>query len=231
MAKVSSASTPDNAAEKAYVYILNKTINFGFLPGERINEVELATTLGMSRAPVREALNRLVTRELVIFEAGKGFYCRKLSTTEVVDLFEVRSSLEKASITKVLNNPDGSAVAAFVRKWQAYDWQKSRRMITEMIAVDEDFHIELASLSGNVEFVKILKNINERIRFIRKIRIESMENNPTFIDEHLEIVDALAQGKLGTILDIMDKHFAIDFDTLKVHINEGLARIYANEIT
>jgi DNA-binding GntR family transcriptional regulator len=230
MARLSKLPSAENAAERAYTFILNKTINFGFLPGERINEVELAAHLGMSRAPVREALNRLVARELVMFESGKGFYCRKLSTMEVIELFDVRSMLEKASIVKTMAAYDRKSIDLFVEKWGNFKFLNENDSVSELIEADENFHIDLTKLAKNEECVKILRNISERMRFIRRIRIESQDTCSTFIKEHKQILAALQATELNTILQVMDKHFFIDPEELRVHINEGLARIYASEI-
>lgn len=61
-----------NAASRAYEYLLQQTVTFGIRPGDRVNEVQIAAALNMSRAPVREALNRLVTQGLVRSEGGKA---------------------------------------------------------------------------------------------------------------------------------------------------------------
>ena len=56
---------------------------FEFKPEERINESELSKKLGISRTPLREALNRLVAEGLLTAREGKGFFCRSLCGMEV----------------------------------------------------------------------------------------------------------------------------------------------------
>jgi DNA-binding GntR family transcriptional regulator len=63
-------------------------------PGERLNEVEIAGELGVSRGPIREALQRLASDGLVELQARRGAFMRRLGPAEVRDLFEVRLALE-----------------------------------------------------------------------------------------------------------------------------------------
>lgn len=230
MAKAKRNSDALNAVERAYTLIFDKAVNFDFLPGERINEVELATSLGMSRAPVREALNRLVAKNLVIFEAGKGFSCRRLSTTEIAELYEIRSELEIAAMKNICGKASDEEIDAFISKWQNFTERHEKLDINTLIDADESFHLELVALAQNSERLAILKNINERIRFVRRIHIASLEQRPVFIDEHERILEAMTNRDTDSVLEIMDKHFAINLTSLKNHINAGLAKIYADEV-
>src|SRR3954451_20809601 len=63
-------------------------------PGDRLNEVEIAAELAVSRGPVREAMQRLARDGLVRIESHRGAFVRALDAREVRALFEVRSSLE-----------------------------------------------------------------------------------------------------------------------------------------
>ncbi len=219
-----------NAVERAYTLIFNKTVNFGFLPGERINEVELAESLGMSRAPVREALNRLVAKNLVLFESGKGFFCRKLSTNEVAELFELRADLEMAGARSACKKASDDAIKVFVKKWLNYGYVLENYDKHALIDADETFHLDLASLAQNKERLKILESINDRIRFVRCIRIESLTAHRTFIEDHNQIVEALSQRNADMIVKVMEGHFAHNGESLQKHIHEGLVRIFADEV-
>ena len=61
-------------AESLYLAVKEMAIQFQFKPGERINEVELAGSLGASRTPLREALNRLVAEEFLVLSRGVEFF-------------------------------------------------------------------------------------------------------------------------------------------------------------
>jgi len=78
-----------------YNVIRNMAISYDFKPGERINEVQLAKQLGVSRTPLREAMQKLVSEKLLRWERNKGFFCHMLNEKEVFNLFEFRKIIEE----------------------------------------------------------------------------------------------------------------------------------------
>ena len=70
----SSKTRPADTGLRVYEILRQQAIEYGFRPGERVNEVKLATELNVSRTPVRAALNRLVSEGLLTMVPNKGFY-------------------------------------------------------------------------------------------------------------------------------------------------------------
>lgn len=218
------------AVERAYDYLRQQAVGFGFRPGERINEVEIAGILKMSRAPVREALNRLVMNGLVAFEAGRGFFCRKLSVKEVSELFELRADLELAAVRGAIKNAPDEAIRAVRQTWAGIVAHQNEMDIERLVDSDEQFHLQLAELAGNSERVKYMRNINERIRFIRRINLEAEGRRATIIGEHTRILDAIAVRDAQAAIGLMENHVQFSAVDLRSHIHEGIARIYADEM-
>ena len=71
-------TTSDSFVDRAYERLKRMAIGYHLKPGERLNEGELAKQLGVSRTPLREALNRLAMEGFLRFSPGKGFFCREL---------------------------------------------------------------------------------------------------------------------------------------------------------
>ncbi|WP_423209655.1 GntR family transcriptional regulator [Paracoccus yeei] len=82
-------------ADRAYDDLKLMAMTFRFPPGERINEVTLSERLGISRTPLRVALNRLATEGYLTSLPQKGFYARTLSAEDIQQMFELRSVLEQ----------------------------------------------------------------------------------------------------------------------------------------
>ena len=228
--KTPSPAPAKNTVERAYLYLRDRTVSFGYRPGERINEVELAASLGMSRAPVREALNRLIADGLVVMEPGRGFFCRKLSAKEITDLFAVRADLEVSAVRTACQSADPEALKTLADDWDAILAQQASLPIDALVAADEDFHIRLASLSGNAERVRYLGNINARIRFVRRINLEEDGRRSASLAEHALILAAVARGDAETACALVSQHLSISAEEVLAHIHTGLARIYASEV-
>ncbi|MCD8350156.1 MAG: GntR family transcriptional regulator [Planctomycetaceae bacterium] len=218
------------AVERAYEYLRQQAIRYGFRPGERINEVEIAASLGMSRAPVREALNRLVMNGLVAFEAGKGFLCRRLSVKEVTELFEIRSDLELAGVRDAVATASDEDIHVVQAGWAEIVVHQAGLDIETLVDCDEQFHLDLTELGGNAERVKYMRNINERIRFVRRINLEEEGRRATIIGEHSRVLDAIAARDGKKVAELMAHHLYFSAADLRSHVHEGFARIFADDM-
>jgi DNA-binding GntR family transcriptional regulator len=96
------AQTTQDGAETrvadTYGRLKARVVGFGIRPGERLNEVALAREIGVSRTPLREALNQLVAERLIDFRPGTGFVCRPLEPKTIFDLYELRQVIEVTAV-------------------------------------------------------------------------------------------------------------------------------------
>ncbi|MHB8064320.1 MAG: GntR family transcriptional regulator, partial [Ruminiclostridium sp.] len=84
----------------AYSSILNMILSSEIKPGDRIREDLMAEKLGISRTPVREAVNQLVQNGFVVNIKRKGLYCVNINKSELLDLLDIRIALESISFNK-----------------------------------------------------------------------------------------------------------------------------------
>ena len=215
---------------RAYDALRNMAVDFALKPGERLNEVELSRLLNMSRAPIREAMNRLVSEGLLTVIPNQGFSCRRLSASETVSLYEVRGDLEAAAALIAAASAsleDRKALAQFCAMVLG---RHATAAIGELVALDEEFHLRLASLAGNPERQRLLGNINAKIRFVRRINLEKPERMRQSLQEHADIAHALVRGDgLGAAL-LLRQHLALSAEAAALSIEKGLARIYAQNV-
>jgi len=94
-----------NLTELTYRSIKQSVLNGTLGELSRLTEESLATQLGISKSPVREALNRLEAEGLVRIEARRGAYVRQFSAKEIKDLYELRELLEVHAIDSVTITP------------------------------------------------------------------------------------------------------------------------------
>ncbi|MFB2552631.1 GntR family transcriptional regulator [Ensifer soli] len=225
-----TVAVPENTVDRAYQHIRERTVRFGYRPGERINEVELAAFLGMSRAPVREALNRLIADGLVVMEPGRGFFCRRLSATEIAELYAVRADLEVSAVRRACAVADPDAVDAIAADWRASAERQADSTLDELVNADETFHIRLAGLAGNAERLRYLANINARIRFVRYINLEEPARRDASLGEHALILSAVRARDAEAAAALVAGHLSIRSQEILAHIHTGLARIYASDV-
>ena len=86
--------------DQVYEVIKENILNEHFKPGQRIQELEIAKQLQVSRSPVRSAINELIGEGLLESIPNKSVRVRKLSQKEIVDTFEFRLIIEKYAVKK-----------------------------------------------------------------------------------------------------------------------------------
>lgn len=198
-----AAAANENVAAVVYEAVRVKAISHAFLPGERLNEGELAKELKVSRTPLREALNRLTTEGFLRSVSGKGFFFRDLDPQELFDLYELRSAIEVAAANLAIQRASDeqlAALAATVGVDAPADCARAA-----LIAQDEEFHTRLVALAGNLEMSRVLGNINARIQFVRWIDLGTVTRRATHHD-HIAIVQALMARDVATCTALLQKH-------------------------
>lgn len=226
-----TSAEPAEKGRRASSQVLEKlremVISYEIKPGERLNEVALAERLGVSRTPVREALHFLA-RDGFLMEAGRGYIRRPLNVKEMIDLYETREVLEVACLQLAVERATPEmldALEAFLAESRA---QSSELPVTELVRLDETFHQMLAEMSGNNELLRILLNLNERIRFIRWINMEYIGREKTQA-EHAAIIEALRARDVSTAQQYLRSHISKRTEQIKESIAQGLARIYLDD--
>jgi DNA-binding GntR family transcriptional regulator len=215
----------DSVVDRVYEQLKAMSVSFELKPGERLNEGELAKRLGVSRTPLREALNRLNTEGFLRFTPGKGFFCRELDAHEIFDLYELRKSIEVASVrfaVKRAKNEDIDALLAFL---DATGPDPGERSSIELVELDETFHERLMAMSDNAEMLRVLRNVNARIRFVRWIDMDRI-NRANTQAEHRAVLHALKGRDEGTCVYVLERHIDRRLDTITSAIKEGYAQIY-----
>lgn len=213
----------EGSAARAYRELREMAMMYRFRPGERINEVALAKQLQVSRTPLREALSRLASEGFI--ESGeRGFWARPLDAKQAFDLYELRRELEMSNARFVCERASERELREL---WDYCDTMGRKRFscdVFRQLSVDEEFHERIALLSKNGENLRLLQNINARIRFVRWIdmggRLAETDS------EHRAIAERLLARDSEAAVDLMRRHITRRLDQIVEVIKEGYARIY-----
>lgn len=217
-----------NLSERAYEQLKAMAVTYQLRPGERLAELDLAKRLKVSRTPIREALNRLVTEGFLTFTPNRGFQCRPLDAKEIFDLYEVRRSLEATAARLAVERASDDELDDLARFLERSRGVPEKTTVMELVRLDEEFHERIAVLSRNAELLRILQNINARIRFCRWIDMENGRRSATQ-SEHAGVLSALKARDERKCADAMNSHISRRLDQIVDVIREGYARIYMGE--
>lgn len=214
--------------ERAYQALRIRAIDFQFRPGEAVKVLAVAKQLNLSRTPVKEALNRLVTEGL--FEAtDQGFVARSPDVDEIVDLYEMRMILETAGFRLACERADGGDIEALAAWWSTVRRGYADLTVSETTVVDEAFHQRFVSMGRNRELVRQLVQVCARIRFFRAIDLDDPGYRGPYYEDHVAIVDALRKRDAAAGQKIIERHISISRERAVEVIKEALARIFARK--
>lgn len=199
-------------------------IFYEFKPGEKLNETELAQQLGVSRTPVREALMALAY-EGFLEPAGRGYVRRRLDVQEINDLYELRLGIEKNCCNLAVLRATDTQIAALQTYLDHSRSVPNEVTATELVKLDEGFHLRLAEMSGNAELVKLMQWISQRIRFIRWISMDITVRASTQ-EQHQELLNALKSRDAEKMLALIGGHISLRQEQILAAVTKGLAHIY-----
>ena len=173
---------------------LERRIISGEIPaGSKLNEVEMATALGISRGPVREAFSALAQAGLVRVEKNRGVFVRQVSVEEANEFYEVRVALEGLIgqlAARRIAIDEIEALRAVVRRMHLT--QKSRKA-DEYFALNVEFHDLLARAARNNALLAQYRGIVNQLDLYRRATIaHGTDHIPTSTAEHEAIIEAVA---------------------------------------
>lgn len=192
---------------KRVIDVLREAILSGELkPGEPLVETELATQLGISRAPLREALQQLSAEGLVEIVPYKGAAVRELHKTDIEELYSLRIVLETFAARRIieLNKPDISAKLHAIYNTMLAAAQAGD--ITRVSAIDREFHDTLIALSEHSLLQSTWNAVNMRVRQVMALRNRRNTDITIIAHNHLPIIEAIEQGNVQKATELLTIH-------------------------
>lgn len=181
-----------------------------FPPGTRIREARVASSLGVGRGPLREAVRRLEGRKLVVRHPNRGTSITTLTKSELAELFEVREALEVAACRLAAKNITDEAIeklrlTLLLQKDVTVD--RLSEMYTEWH--NFDFHYQIALASGNRRLIDLLYgDIWSLLRLYRYPGVLSPGRIPLGQADHEAIFQALVARDPDACDRLMRQHLA-----------------------
>jgi DNA-binding GntR family transcriptional regulator len=202
----------------AYNRIL-EAIDVGiYRPGDRLVESDLAERFGMSRTPIREALQRLETQSLLARD-GRSLIVASLDHNQLAELYVVRAELEGLAARLAARHATAEEVRV-LRDMVAED----ARLLDDPLALsraNRRFHKQVHLASHNRFLVQQLDLVHRSMALMATTSLAAEGRGETALAEHGAIVDAIARGDGGAAYDALRAHISRAFETrLKLDAGE-----------
>ena len=203
-------------SDTVVVRLREAILHGGLAPGEVLRENQLAESLGVSRGPVREALNRLETEGLIIQRPGRRAVVARLSRKDLDEVFSVRLALERLAVQLACTTPSETGL----EEMQAVVDQMARAMAGEATArlaseLDLSFHDVLYHMSAHQRLIAFWTQLKPQVQvFLLSRNVAAPDFREFAVKGHQEILDALKARNEGRALDIIEKHLQVGYQRL-----------------
>ena len=176
-------------------------------PGSQLSEVELANSFGVSRGPVREAIQRLVQEGLLRSEPHRGVFVPVLTDEDVIDVYVARAAVESAALRLLIStrtSPSsyetlGKHVAEMETAASRGDWEAVGRF-------DLEFHSALVSLSRSQRLQRMFTTLISETRLCLTALTDA-DARHHLVSEHRTICEAIRDGDTERALAALEKHY------------------------
>lgn len=185
--------------DHVYETLRKKIIDCEYEPGSILSETLLLQNLGVSRTPVRDALNRLASENLVTIIPKKGIIVNGISINDIIQVFEARMIVEPQMLLLYGDRLDKDKLNDYLERC------KNAENISEMIFLDEEFHLMIYDVCSNRflrDFCSSLEGHNHRNRIWRS----NEERVHISLAEHVQIIMALLNSDYGEAKDLLYQH-------------------------
>ena len=195
-------------AEKAYQEIKRRIIKTELKPGAVIDESSLMDTLGFGRTPIREALKKLQSDDLVVVKPRRGNFVAELAITDLSQIFEVRVELASLAVRLACQRISDNQLQQLETLADQY-LKSSTNSKEEMINLDGEFHRVIREATHNRFLISNLEyyyNLSLRIWYVALPRaaVEDLD-----VKAHCDICQAIA-----------DKDEDLAVEKITIHIRD-----------
>jgi len=211
----------------AYSSILNMILSSEIKPGDRIREDLIAEKIGMSRTPVREAVNQLIQNGFIVSIKRKGLYCVSVTKKELLDLIEIREALESISFNKCIDFATNEDIENFEKIINDFNCKcnnilrESNKNTAKEISLlhneyDIKFHVSIAEVSKSSRLIKYINEI-ENILLIARQRIYSNTEGNSIVllswKQHELMLESIKARDKAASINMLEQHLKLMRDT------------------
>jgi DNA-binding GntR family transcriptional regulator len=202
--RIEQLSLVDLAATKIRELLLAGTIK----PGERVREEWLTSRLGISRPPLREAIQVLVQQGLLERLPRRGVRVVSLTDTDVSDIYSLRSVLDQFALRlgvpvkdPGMLEPMRDAIANMRSSIESGDHSR-------YVEANRQFHVALIALGGNGRLTHTYQTLMNQMQLLMSVNLsrESAEDREIGVHRHEELLSAIESGDLDLAMAALEAH-------------------------
>ncbi|MBT2397179.1 GntR family transcriptional regulator [Streptomyces sp. ISL-100] len=195
---------PGPLRERVYEALLELITTRALRPGQHLIESELAGHLGVSRQPVREALQRLNTEGWVDLRPAQGAFVHEPTEEEADQLLSVRTLLEAEAARLAAANAGSAGIAALEEVCAKGEQAVADDDVDLAVSLNAQFHAKVMELAGNVVLAELAAQVGRRVRWYYT-PVARQRGKQSWV-EHRALIAAISDRDEQRATEIMRAH-------------------------
>ena len=205
------------AAGDAYETLRQSILSGSLAGGKRLGEVDLASDLGVSRTPIREALRRLAAEGLVEIAPNKGARVARWSSDDLDEMYRLRAHLEGYGAALAAARIKDSVIEELTElceKMESHEGRHTVRDLDRITTLNSNFHAVILDAAGSPRLSSLLSSVVEVPLAFRAFRRYSAEALNRSMGHHRDLVAALSARDGDWAGAVMRSHILAARNTL-----------------
>jgi DNA-binding GntR family transcriptional regulator len=201
-------------SERVYELLLKQIVNRRYEPGQRLIEEQLGRELGVSRTPLRDAMNALAKDGFIRLEPRKGASVREFTLEDLVELYDIRMVLEGLAARLAANHIEP---AQLDRLAKGFEQTEAR----SLLKADTALHRTIIDRCGNAKLQELLVNLKNLVQVFRTMGYSSRERSESATLYHRRIIEALKRRDGQEAELLMREHIEKSKNDIVAEANAG----------
>lgn len=198
----------------AYEQIWQRVIMMGGGEEQRLSDATLAEQLGISRTPVRQALERLVQEGLVRADPRRGFWTNTFTAQDIHEIYDLRGALEVLALRLAAPHLSHENLKAYLEQLYAVRTELDTHPVLRFLQVDIRFHMLITRASGNGRLIHNLSLLRSQICMFQMQDTLYPKRMEIALNDHERVLQALLAGNVDEAADCLTRHI--------LHAKEGV---------
>jgi DNA-binding GntR family transcriptional regulator len=190
----------------AYEQIWQRVIMMGGSDEQRLSDVTLAEQLGISRTPVRQALERLVQEGLVRADPRRGFWTRTFTAQDIHEIYDLRGALEVLALRLAAPHLSHQDLKAHLEELHAVEAEMDTHPVLRFLQVDIRFHMLITRASSNGRLIHSLSLLRSQICMFQMQDTLYPRRMEIALHDHERVLQELLAGNVDEAAECLARH-------------------------
>jgi DNA-binding GntR family transcriptional regulator len=195
-----------SVADQVYDHVRSAILRGDIPQGTRVVEAQIAKNLKISRAPVREAVNRLLQDGLLESKTHYGPSVVQMTAEKIRYLYDLRSAIEGLAIREVVHRRRDIDLTPLRKCIADMKRLAKKKDLAGLVNAELEFHRILCGFARNPYVVKVSEMIDAQVRMALTIDNATYDNLADVADEHEPIIAAIEAGDADAAADLIASH-------------------------